>query len=73
MLKIAKNQTYIVIKAQSNNLKYFAVLYRSVLQSKFYNLKSSGRNPIMKRGLLYIALIRPLSIMRSGYPRYFGS
>jgi hypothetical protein len=34
---------------------------------------SVGRNPIKKSGLLYFARIRPLSLMRSGYPCYFGS
>jgi hypothetical protein len=32
-----------------------------------------GRDHIKKTGLIIVAVSRPLSLMRSGYPHYFGS
>ena len=35
--------------------------------------KQLGRDPINESGQLIVAVSRPLSLVRSGYTRYFGS
>jgi len=42
-------------------------------QIKTFNSLSLGRATTKKRGQLIVTLIRPLSILLSGYTRYFGS